>query len=65
MIERLLRLTARNADSPIERRVWSPVSGGSTLITSAPWSASTWPQNGPAMICVSSITRTPSRALTS
>ena len=32
--------------------------GGSTLITSAPMSASTWPQNGPAITCVSSRTRT-------
>src|SRR3954471_22325802 len=47
-IERWLRWTARNAASPIARRVWSPPSGGSTLITSAPMSASTWPQNGPA-----------------
>ena len=64
MIERLLRLTARNGASPIECRVWSPVPGGSTLITSAPMSASTWPQNGPAITWQSSITRSPSRALT-
>ena len=64
MIERLLRLTARNGASPIEWRVWSPVSGGSTLITSAPMSPSIWPQNGPAITWQSSTTRRPSSALT-
>ena len=48
---------------PSERRVESPP-GGSTLITSAPMSASTWPQNGPAITCVSSRTRTSSSAVT-
>src|SRR5882757_10148142 len=42
-------------------RVWSP-SSGSTLMTSAPWSASSMVQNGPANICVRSTMRTPSRA---
>src|SRR5579883_3678106 len=42
-------------------RVWSP-SSGSTLITSAPWSASSMVQNGPASICVRSTIRTPSSA---
>src|SRR5580704_6683158 len=42
-------------------RVWSP-SSGSTLMTSAPWSASSMVQNGPASICVRSTMRTPSRA---
>ena len=57
MIERLLRLTARNGASPIEWRVWSPVPGGSTLITSAPMSPRIWPQNGPAITWQSSTTR--------
>ena len=34
-------------------RVWSP-SSGSTLMISAPWSASSMVQNGPASICVRS-----------
>src|SRR3954453_1780096 len=59
---RLLRLTARNACSPIPGRVWSPVPGGSTLTTSAPMSPSTCPQNGPAITWQSSMTRTPSSA---
>src|SRR5215218_3276694 len=42
-------------------RVWSP-SSGSTLMISAPWSASSMVQNGPASICVRSTMRTPSRA---
>src|SRR3954470_4421756 len=42
-------------------RVWSP-SSGSILMTSAPWSASSMVQNGPASICVRSTMRTPSRA---
>src|SRR5215813_12457902 len=42
-------------------RVWSP-SSGSTLMTSAPWSASSMVQNGPANICVRSTMRTPSSA---
>src|SRR6185369_16353076 len=42
-------------------RVWSP-SSGSTLMISAPWSASSMVQNGPASICVRSTTFTPSRA---
>ena len=47
---------------PIERRDESPLPGGSTLTTSAPMSASTWPQNGPAITWVSSSTRSPSSA---
>src|SRR5689334_4037856 len=35
--------------------------GGSTLITSAPWSASSMPQYGPAAIWQNSMTRTPAR----
>src|SRR5436190_8780781 len=42
-------------------RVWSP-SSGSTLMTSAPWSASSTVQNGPASICVRSTILMPSRA---
>src|SRR5712691_1422532 len=42
-------------------RVWSP-SSGSTLMISAPWSASSMVQNGPASIWVKSTMRTPSRA---
>src|SRR6185503_4834278 len=42
-------------------RVWSP-SSGSTLMISAPWSASSMVQNGPASICVRSTILTPSRA---
>src|SRR5262249_18804445 len=42
-------------------RVWSP-SSGSTLMTSAPWSASSMVQNGPASIWVRSTMRMPSRA---
>src|SRR5262245_6314826 len=41
--------------------VWSP-SSGSTLMISAPWSASSMVQKGPASICVRSTMRTPSRA---
>src|SRR5262245_26905903 len=44
------------------RRVESPP-GGSTLITSAPRSASCIAQNGPAITCVTSRTRIPSRAV--
>ncbi len=43
------------------RRVSSPPFGFSTLITSAPMSASSIVQNGPAIICVKSSTLTPSR----
>ena len=45
-----------------DRRTWSPVPGGSTLITSAPRSARSIVQYGPAMTWVRSMTRTPSRA---
>ena len=45
---------------PVDR-VESP-DGGSILITSAPRSARTVAQKGPAMNCVTSRTRTPSRA---
>src|SRR5215208_4803118 len=37
-------------------------SGGSTLMTSAPWSANRCPQNGPAINCPTSTTRTPASA---
>ena len=66
---RLLRLSARNArlsspfsDRPHDRRVWSPASGFSTLMTSAPRSARIIVQNGPAMTCVRSSTVMPVRA---
>src|SRR5690242_545131 len=64
----LLRFIAMNAaDSPLKyggamRRESSPPRGFSILITSAPRSASNIAQNGPAMICVKSNTRIPSRA---
>ena len=41
------------------RRVSSPVPGRSTLMTSAPMSASSMVHMGPAMICVRSSTLTP------
>src|SRR5215475_4213765 len=41
-------------------RVWSPSPGRSTLTTSAPRSASRSPAEGPATMCPSSRTRTPS-----
>src|SRR5271157_2906923 len=47
-----------------QRRVSSP-SGLSTLITSAPRSASVWPVQGPARMRASSTTLTPERAVTS
>ena len=62
---RLLRPMLRNvADSPAtnggpERRTSSPPSGFSILMTSAPMSPKSMEQNGPAMICVTSMTRTP------
>src|ERR1044072_1955527 len=42
-----------------QARVSSPVLERSTLITSAPRSASTWPAHGPARMRASSSTRTP------
>ena len=42
-------------------RVWSPLSGGSILITSAPMSPSSIEQNGPAITWLTSKTRTPAR----
>src|SRR5215217_6907559 len=39
---------------PMDLRLCSPVSGGSTLVTAAPMSARTWQQNGPAITCVRS-----------
>src|SRR5215211_2248948 len=42
-------------------RMGSPLPGGSTLMTSAPKSARSWPQNGPASKLPISTTRTPSR----
>src|SRR5215208_7712082 len=41
---------------PMDLRLCSPVSGGSTLVTTAPMSARTWQQNGPAITCVRSRT---------
>src|SRR5687767_555895 len=61
----LLRLnTGKNpAPAASSRRVLSPA-GGSTLITSAPRSASTSPQDGPITMCANSTTRTPSSGST-
>ena len=62
---RLLRFSVRNAaDSPSMnggpyRRVSSPPLGFSILITSAPISASSIVQNGPANIWLKSTTRIP------
>ena len=62
---RLLRLSIMNAaDSPSKSggrkpRVASPSVTGSTLITSAPMSASIRPHVGPAMMCANSTTRRP------
>src|SRR5947207_5327839 len=57
----LFRLkTGKNpAPAASSRRVLSP-SSGSTLITSAPRSASIRPQEGPITMCANSTTRTPS-----
>src|SRR5688572_33491379 len=62
---RLLRFITRNgAEAPLilgppKPRVSSPPGSFSTLITSAPKSASIIPAVGPAMICASSSTRMP------
>src|SRR5690606_20112808 len=48
-----------------QSRVSSPRTGCSTLTTSAPKSASTWPQSGPAKTRDRSRTRTPSRGKSS
>src|SRR5918995_425778 len=42
-------------------RIGSPLPGGSTFMTSAPKSARSWPQKGPARRLPISTTRTPSR----
>src|SRR5919112_4617970 len=42
-------------------RMGSPLPGGSSFMTSAPKSARSWPQNGPARRLPISTTRTPSR----
>src|SRR5438094_9688914 len=57
----LLRLNTGKNPAPAcsRRRVLSP-SSGSTLITSAPRSASARPHEGPITICANSTTRTPS-----
>src|SRR5579871_3207372 len=64
-IERLLRLKARNfddiapeRDGPPSRRNRSP-SSGSSLTTSAPWSARVWVHTGPTTTAVRSSTLTP------
>src|SRR5919112_3461974 len=44
-----------------QRRMGSPLPGGSTLMTSAPKSARSWPQKGPASRLPISTTRTSSR----
>src|SRR4051812_19822365 len=61
----LLRLKTGKKPAPAasSRRVLSPASG-STLITSAPRSASTSPQEGPITMCANSTTRTPSSGST-
>src|SRR3546814_693505 len=43
-------------------RIWSPVTGGSSLTISAPISPSNWPQKGPAISCPISTTLMPSSA---
>src|SRR5579875_1089347 len=63
-MERLLRLTlTKIGESPFGpapcERAKSPAWGGSTLITSAPWSARIIVAIGPATACVKSIIRTP------
>src|SRR5215213_4484876 len=45
-------------------RMGSPLPGGSTFMTSAPKSARSWPQKGPASKLPISTTRTPSRGRT-
>src|SRR6267142_5669245 len=57
----LLRLNTGKKPAPAcsRRRVLSP-SSGSTLITSAPRSASMRPHEGPITMCANSTTRTPS-----
>src|SRR6267378_1589264 len=57
----LLRLKTGKKPAPAcsRRRVLSP-SSGSTLITSAPRSASSSPHEGPITMCANSTTRTPS-----
>src|SRR3954468_14571747 len=59
----LLRLKTGKKPTPAasSRRVLSP-SSGSTLITSAPRSASMSPHDGPITMCANSTTRTPSRS---
>src|ERR1044072_5396474 len=61
----LLRLkTGKNpAPAASRRRVLSPAIG-STLMTSAPRSASTSPPEGPITLCANSTTRTPSSGST-
>src|SRR5215210_1442410 len=44
-----------------QTRIGSPLPGGSSFITSAPKSARSWPQKGPASRLPISMTRTPSR----
>ena len=68
---RLLRFIIMNAaDSPSisggrVRRVSSPPGTFSTLMTSAPMSASINPHTGPAMMCANSMTFKPARGPTS
>ena len=61
-MERLLRLLLRNeAENPLRRLlaalVWSPPSGFSTLMTSAPWSPRIMVAKGPEIIEVRSTIR--------
>ena len=53
------RLSSPFSLKPIALRDWSPPSGGSTLITSAPMSPSSMQQKGPAMTWLRSRTRRP------
>src|SRR5260221_6171807 len=58
-----LKIGKKPAPAASRRRVLSPASG-STLMTSAPRSASTRPQEGPMTMCANSATRTPSSGST-
>jgi hypothetical protein len=65
-MDRLPRLATQNMpDIPLRllpsHRRMSPIPGGSTLTTSAPWSARSVAVNGPDTTADTSSTRTPSR----
>ena len=62
-------MTGHQSDMPSafsrpHSRMGSPSIGGSILMTSAPKSAMSWPQKGPATSCPISITRMSERAVT-